>query len=65
MATALKKEQIVKAETLAVIGEGDRVQITSRDTTGKFLVIAGKPLNEPVAHGDPYFVGYAFLLIYS
>lgn len=48
------KEQIVKAGTLAVLGEGDRIQVSTTDTVGKFLLIAGKPLNEPVAHAGPF-----------
>lgn len=48
------EEQIVKAGTLAVLGEGEGVRVRTDDTAGKFLLIAGKPLNEPVAHGGPF-----------
>ena len=47
------EEQIV-AGTLAVLGEGEGVRVRTDNTTGKFLLIAGKPLNEPVAHGGPF-----------
>lgn len=46
--------QPVEAGTLAVLGEGKQVQISADGQTGKFLLIAGKPLNEPVAHGGPF-----------
>ncbi len=50
----LAQQQIVKAGTLAVLSEGDHLQICTQNTIGKFLLIAGKPLNEPVAHGGPF-----------
>jgi redox-sensitive bicupin YhaK (pirin superfamily) len=48
------EEQTVKAGILAVLGEGDQVQVKTRETPGKFLLIAGKPLNEPVARSGPF-----------
>lgn len=44
----------MKAGTLAVLGEGESVRVSTDDAAGKFLLIAGKPLNEPVAHGGPF-----------
>ncbi|MEM8642265.1 MAG: pirin family protein [Cyanobacteria bacterium P01_G01_bin.54] len=38
---------------LAVLGAGDRLELGS-ETGGRALLIAGKPLNEPVAHGGPF-----------
>lgn len=49
-----EQEQTVTAGMLAVLGEGNRVHISAKDTTGKFLLVAGKPLHEPVAHGGPF-----------
>jgi len=45
---------MVPAGSLGVLGEGDRVDITSPDGESRFLLIAGKRLNEPVARGGPF-----------
>jgi len=39
---------------LAVLGPGERVVVQGRDRTNRFLLIAGKPLNEPVARMGPF-----------
>jgi redox-sensitive bicupin YhaK (pirin superfamily) len=41
------------AEHLVHYGEGDQVSIGGGDTGVRFLLIAGKPLDEPVAWGGP------------
>ncbi|NEO98609.1 MAG: pirin family protein [Symploca sp. SIO2E9] len=48
------RDKVVEAGTLAVLGAGNHVHVTSKDTGAKFLLIAGKPLNEPIAHGGPF-----------
>ncbi len=43
----------IHAKQLAILGEGDTVELTA-STISRFLLIAGKPLNEPVARGGPF-----------
>ncbi|MDH5784874.1 MAG: pirin family protein [Chromatiales bacterium] len=40
--------------TLAILGEGDSLQAVAGDEGARFLLIAGKPLNEPVARSGPF-----------
>ena len=40
--------------TLGVLSQGDQVQIKSGAEGVRFLLIAGRPLNEPVARGGPF-----------
>ncbi len=44
----------VPAGTLAVLGEGSRVDVAASETGGRFLLISGNRLNEPVARGGPF-----------
>ncbi|MEA3413340.1 MAG: pirin family protein [Pseudomonadota bacterium] len=44
----------VPSGSLAVLGPGERIVIRGRATTTRFLLIAGKPLNEPVARMGPF-----------
>ena len=53
-ADAPEQAQRIEAGTLAVLGEGSQIQVYTGSSSGKFLLIAGKPLNEPVAHGGPF-----------
>ena len=39
---------------ILVLGEGDRVEATAGPTGARFLLLAGRPLNEPVAWGGPF-----------
>ncbi|MBO33583.1 MAG: quercetin 2,3-dioxygenase [Rhodospirillaceae bacterium] len=41
-------------EHLAVLGDGDAVAVTAGESGGRFLLIAGKRLDEPVARGGPF-----------
>ena len=43
----------VGAEHVVLYGEGNRVDIGAGDNGVRFLLIAGEPLNEPVAWGGP------------
>ena len=45
--------QSVKRDQLAVLTQGDTVELLSRQDT-RFLMVAGKPLNEPIARGGPF-----------
>ncbi len=44
----------LKRDQLALLSQGDSVTITSEDDNSRFLLIAGKPLNEPVARAGPF-----------
>ncbi len=49
----LKRECLIKPESLVLYGDGDEVVITTQDKAVRFLLISGKPLNEPVAWYGP------------
>jgi len=44
----------VDSPKLIVFGEGDTVEITSSDKGARFLLVSGRPLNEPVARYGPF-----------
>lgn len=48
-----KKEELISKETLILYREGDSVKITTDTEEVRFLLISGKPLNEPVAWRGP------------
>ena len=39
---------------LGVLGPGDRISVTAGASDARFLLVAGQPLNEPVARGGPF-----------
>jgi redox-sensitive bicupin YhaK (pirin superfamily) len=41
-------------DQLAVLSQGDTISLRSGDQAARFLLVAGKPLNEPVARGGPF-----------
>ncbi len=41
-------------DQLAVLGSGDRVEIQGGAQGGRFLLVAGKPLEEPIARAGPF-----------
>ena len=41
-------------DQLAVLSQGDTIVLRSGDQATRFLLVAGKPLNEPVARGGPF-----------
>ena len=45
--------EIIPKDTLAVIGNGDRVTLKSRERS-KVILVAAKPINEPVARDGPF-----------
>jgi redox-sensitive bicupin YhaK (pirin superfamily) len=46
----------LKAKKLGVLAKGDQVLVRSGDTGARCLLIAGQPLNEPVARGGPFMM---------
>jgi len=43
----------VQAHSAAIFGEGDAVRAQAMDSGIRFVLLAGKPLNEPIAWGGP------------
>jgi quercetin 2,3-dioxygenase len=43
----------VDKETMLLFGEGDRLRVHTQDEAVRFLLLSGKPLNEPVAWYGP------------
>jgi len=46
-------------DQLAVLEPGDSVQLRADDNGGRFLLVAGKPLQEPIARGGPFVMNTA------
>ena len=46
--------QAIAIDQLAVLEKGDRIALCSEDAGARFLLIAGKPLNEPIVRGGPF-----------
>ncbi|MRS05778.1 pirin family protein, partial [bacterium] len=42
------------ATRMLIFGEGDSIQVESGKIGGKFLLISGKPLGEPIARYGPF-----------
>jgi redox-sensitive bicupin YhaK (pirin superfamily) len=49
----MKRECACGAEDLILYGDGDTVTITTQERPVRFLLVSGKPLNEPVAWYGP------------
>ena len=47
-------EQTLAEKTLGILSDGEQLNLQSRDQDSRFLLLAGKPLNEPVARGGPF-----------
>ena len=52
--TASSEDSLLHKNELGVLTKGERLLILSGETGGRFLFIAGHPLNEPVARGGPF-----------
>jgi len=46
-------------DQLAVLEPGDSVQLRAGENGGRFLLVAGKPLQEPIARGGPFVMNTA------
>ncbi len=49
----LDKEKPISIEHLVIFKDGDYVKITSGEKRLRFLLVSGKPLDEPVAWAGP------------
>jgi redox-sensitive bicupin YhaK (pirin superfamily) len=52
--TAAGEGQVVEAGHLAVLGAGDSVSARTADGPGRFILVAGRPIGEPVARYGPF-----------
>jgi len=48
-----KRECLISPESVVLYEDGDEVNVTTKDTPVRFLLISGKPLGEPVAWYGP------------
>lgn len=46
--------QVLTRDRLAVLGEGEQIEIRSVADGARLLLVAGQPLNEPIARGGPF-----------
>jgi redox-sensitive bicupin YhaK (pirin superfamily) len=49
----MERNSLVSKESLALYDDGEQVEIVSGDQGARFLLVSGKPLNEPVAWYGP------------
>ena len=47
-------QSALAAQSAGVLSAGDRVRITAGDEPARFIVLAGKPLDEPVVQHGPF-----------
>ena len=52
--TSDSEQQTLSAKNLGILSDGEQVSVTAGEQDSRFLLIAGKPLNEPVARGGPF-----------
>ena len=48
------EQHIVARDQLAVLGDGDEIQLQAGASSARFLLIAGKPLKEPIKRAGPF-----------
>jgi redox-sensitive bicupin YhaK (pirin superfamily) len=44
----------VPLHTLAVLGEGDEVEIVTGEAGARLILVAGRPINEPIVQYGPF-----------
>ena len=47
-------ETHVDKEHLVVLSEGERISAHTHDEAGRFILVAGKPINEPIVQHGPF-----------
>ena len=45
---------VVTGPRLVVLGDGDTVQVRTENSPARFLLVSGKPLNEPISRYGPF-----------
>jgi hypothetical protein len=48
------REQHLARRVLGILGPGERIAVTAGDAGARFLLVAARPLHEPVARGGPF-----------
>jgi redox-sensitive bicupin YhaK (pirin superfamily) len=48
------EQHVLDAGTLAILGDGDSVRIEAPERSSRLLLVAARPLNEPIARGGPF-----------
>ena len=43
-----------KEKNIGILEQGEEIQVSSKTSHSRFLIISAKPLNEPVARGGPF-----------
>lgn len=52
--SAAAHTQQLGSKMLGILGPGDQLSLVSKAAGSRFLLVAGQPLNEPVARGGPF-----------
>jgi redox-sensitive bicupin YhaK (pirin superfamily) len=47
-------DNLVASPQLVVWGDGDNVEVSAEKNPARFLLVSGKPLNEPIARHGPF-----------
>ena len=51
---ATNQEQILPQHSLVVLGQGDEIVVQAGSEGARFILVAGKPLNEPIVQYGPF-----------
>ena len=54
LAGSAGSEERLRRDQLALLSRGDSVTVAGEEEASRFLLIAGKPLNEPIARAGPF-----------
>lgn len=54
LADSQDKQHPVGKDQLVVLSKGDALHVTAGEEGSRFLLIAGRPLNEPISRGGPF-----------
>ncbi len=53
-ATVGDEQQVLKRRTAGLLSDGESLRVRAGDIEARFLLLAGKPLNEPIAQYGPF-----------